>query len=127
MESPRSKQAYKDFYKHFKAKEKDSIPAAKAFALDALKSVPENAAWRVHLELADLAKRSNLIQEVCRLLLRMESDLLDIIVSDSHRLPSFTERRVGLSREPAWDGWNGPRWKRKTASFEKLSIYSSSV
>ena len=64
VESPRSKQAYKEFYKHFKAKEKDSIPVAKAFAVNALKSVPENAVWRVYLELADLAKRSNLIQEV---------------------------------------------------------------
>jgi hypothetical protein len=64
VESPRSKQAYKEFYKHFKAKEKDSIPVAKAFAVDALRSIPENAAWRVYLELADLAKRSNLIQEV---------------------------------------------------------------
>jgi hypothetical protein len=64
MESPRSKAAYKDFLKHFRSKEKDSPDDARRFALDALPQMPENAKWRVYLELADLAKRHNLIQEV---------------------------------------------------------------
>lgn len=64
IESPRSKAAYKDFFKHFRSKEKDSPDAARRFALDALPEMPENAKWRVCLELADLAKRHNLIQEV---------------------------------------------------------------
>lgn len=66
IESPRSKAAYKDFLKHFhRLKEKkDSLDAARGFALDALLQMPENAKWRVYLELADLAKRHNLIQEV---------------------------------------------------------------
>ena len=64
IESPRSKAAYKDFFKHFRLKEKDSLDAARRFALDALLQMPENAKWRVYLELADLAKRHNLIQEV---------------------------------------------------------------
>ena len=67
VESPRSKLAYKEFYKQFKMKEKDTsagAAAAKAFAEESLRSMPENAVWRVYLELADLAKRSNLIQEV---------------------------------------------------------------
>ena len=64
IESPRSKAAYKDFFKHFRSKEKESTDAARRFALDTLPQMPENAKWRVYLELADLAKRHNLIQEV---------------------------------------------------------------
>jgi len=64
IESPRSKAAYKDFFKHFRLKEKESLDAARRFAVDALLQVPENARWRVYLELADLAKRHNIIQEV---------------------------------------------------------------
>ena len=61
MESPETRAAFKEFYRTFRLKERLSIQEAKDYALKALEdgSVPEKTHWRVYLELADLAKRSN--------------------------------------------------------------------
>ena len=59
VESPHSKLAYKDFYRHFRGMERESVEVAKQYAEESLTWMPETARWRVLLELADLAKRSN--------------------------------------------------------------------
>ena len=59
VESPQSKLAYKDFYRHFRTLERDSVDMAKKYAEESLQWMPERAQWRVLLEMADLAKRSN--------------------------------------------------------------------
>ena len=59
VESPLSKLAYKDFYRHFRGMERESVEAATKYAQDSLQGMPLSARWRVLLELADLAKRSN--------------------------------------------------------------------
>ena len=64
VESPHSKLAYKDFYRHFRTMERESVENAKAYAEDSLQLMPQNAKWRVLLELADLAKRSNDFEKV---------------------------------------------------------------
>ena len=64
VESPHSKLAYKDFYRHFRSMERESVENAKAYAEDSLQLMPPNAKWRVLLELADLAKRSNDFEKV---------------------------------------------------------------
>jgi hypothetical protein len=65
VESPRSKQAYREFYREFRLREKICVDAAKAHADETLKTAPENCKWRIYLELADLAKRHDQIPEVC--------------------------------------------------------------
>ena len=59
VESPHSKQEYKEFYRQFRIKERESVDAARAYANEALGWIPEKAKWRVLLELADIAKRKN--------------------------------------------------------------------
>jgi len=61
VESPSVRVAFKEFYRFFRAEEKTSCQRAEDFALHALKtdSLPTSIHWRVYLELADLAKRSN--------------------------------------------------------------------
>ena len=59
VESPQSKLAYKDFYRHFRTLERDSVDMARKYAEESLQWMPERAQWRVLLEMADLAKRSN--------------------------------------------------------------------
>eukprot|EP01112_Ceratiomyxa_fruticulosa_P016875 TRINITY_DN515_c0_g4_i1.p1 TRINITY_DN515_c0_g4~~TRINITY_DN515_c0_g4_i1.p1 ORF type:complete len:106 (+),score=24.76 TRINITY_DN515_c0_g4_i1:154-471(+) len=59
IESPNTKQTYKQFFKQFKAKEKEGFKEAKHFALSNLSLLPEKVHWKVFLELADLAKREN--------------------------------------------------------------------
>jgi len=59
VESPQSKMAYKDFYRNFRALERDSVDGARKYAEDSLHWMPERAKWRVLLELADLSKRAN--------------------------------------------------------------------
>jgi tetratricopeptide (TPR) repeat protein len=76
VESPAVRIAFKDFYRSFRSEERLSFQKAEEFALAALDdgSLPESVHWRVYLELADLAKRSNryvearrLYQQVCQL------------------------------------------------------------
>lgn len=59
VESPTTKQTYKQFFKQFKAKEKDGLLPAQEFAEQNLKQLPVKVHWKVYLELADLAKREN--------------------------------------------------------------------
>ena len=64
-ESPATKLAFKEFYRKFHALERTSLPEAEEFAMIVLNDdadgapLPESVHWRVYLELADLAKRSN--------------------------------------------------------------------
>jgi tetratricopeptide (TPR) repeat protein len=76
VESPSTRVAFKDFYRTFRSEERFSFQKAEECALQALDdgSLPESVHWRVYLELADLAKRSNryvearrLYQKVCQL------------------------------------------------------------
>ena len=64
-ESPAARAAYKEFYREFRAKERISFKEAESFAKQTLErsTLPEILHWRVQLELADLAKRSNRIVE----------------------------------------------------------------
>ncbi len=73
VESPHSKSKYKEFYRELRNKERESLEAATLYAEQSLQYMPEKMKWRVYLELADLAKRSNdfdkarqLYEEVCR-------------------------------------------------------------
>lgn len=81
LESPTERQAFKEFGKQFRQKENESgLSAARDFALACLSTsnrnmfLPEAVHWRVYLELADVAKRSNLIEEA-RKNYRMACDL----------------------------------------------------
>ena len=69
VESPAMRSAFKDFYRKFRIKERISFTDAKEFALSTLKdgALPETVQWRVYLELADLAKRSNQFDEARKL------------------------------------------------------------
>ena len=76
IEAPAVRSAFKDFFKKFRDEEGKSFQDAQAFAMQTLEdgSLPESIHWRVYLELADLAKRSNrfsearkLYRQVCRL------------------------------------------------------------
>jgi tetratricopeptide (TPR) repeat protein len=64
-ESPATRSAFKDFYRKLRAEERSSFQDAEKFAMLSLKdgSLPESIHWRVYLELADLAKRSNRFEE----------------------------------------------------------------
>lgn len=75
-ESPATRLAFKAFYKAFRAEERTSFNSAKHLAYKALEdgSLPESIHYKVYLELADLAKRSNeyiearhLYQKVCQI------------------------------------------------------------
>lgn len=65
MESPTARQAFKEFARNFRQREAESLSAARDFALASLSKdshgiyLPPATHWRVYLELADLAKRSN--------------------------------------------------------------------
>eukprot|EP01034_Spumella_vulgaris_P027264 gene27264-33958_t len=63
VESPRGKAAYKEFYRNFRTKEKESVQAARSYAAEALKVVGDSVKWRVYLEMADLCRRYHLTQE----------------------------------------------------------------
>ena len=76
VESPSTRIAFKDFYRAFRGEERISSQKAEEYALQVIDegSLPETVHWRVYLELADLAKRSNrfaearqLYQRVCEL------------------------------------------------------------
>jgi tetratricopeptide (TPR) repeat protein len=75
VENAATRIAFKEFYRCFRSEERFSFQKAEEFALDALDngSLPVSVHWRVYLELADLAKRSNrfvearsLYQRVCQ-------------------------------------------------------------
>lgn len=68
-ESPATRSAFKDFYRKLRAEERNSFQDAEKFAMLSLKdgSLPETVHWRVYLELADLAKRSNRFEEARKL------------------------------------------------------------
>lgn len=71
MESPTERQAYKEFGRNFRQRElNDSLDAARDYALACLDAdshpelyLPPATHWRVFLELADVAKRSNRTDE----------------------------------------------------------------
>lgn len=76
VESPATRIAFKEFYRTFRTEERVSFHSAEEFAVSVLEdeSLPESVHWRVYLELADLAKRSNryaearvLYEKVCQL------------------------------------------------------------
>ena len=69
VESPAMRSAFKDFYRKFRIKERSSFRDAEEFALSTLKdgALPNTVQWRVYLELADLAKRSNQFGEARKL------------------------------------------------------------
>ena len=68
-ESPATRSAFKDFYRKLRAEERNSFQGAEKFAMHSLKdgSLPESIHWRVYLELADLAKRSNRFEDARKL------------------------------------------------------------
>jgi len=75
-ETPATRIAFKEFYRGFRMEERQSFQKAEEFAQKALTdgSLPESIHWRVYLELADLARRSNryvesrgLYQKACQL------------------------------------------------------------
>jgi len=68
-ESPATRSAFKDFYRKLRAEERNSFQGAEKFAMYSLKdgSLPESIHWRVYLELADLAKRSNRFEDARKL------------------------------------------------------------
>eukprot|EP01125_Pyxidicula_operculata_P012901 TRINITY_DN424_c2_g1_i1.p1 TRINITY_DN424_c2_g1~~TRINITY_DN424_c2_g1_i1.p1 ORF type:complete len:848 (+),score=203.64 TRINITY_DN424_c2_g1_i1:201-2546(+) len=61
--SPSSKQQYTNFFRLFKSKERDGFEPAMKFAMDYLDELPPKLHWKVCLEMADLAKRENRIDE----------------------------------------------------------------
>jgi len=76
VDSPTTKSAFKVFYRLFREKSTSSVEEAEEFARQSLEdgSIPKQIHWKVFLELADLAKRSNrfdtarkLYQQVCKL------------------------------------------------------------
>lgn len=62
-ESPRSKQVYRDFLKNFKEKEKQGFSHTFQATCRRLTTLPDKLHWKIFLELADLAKRENKLQE----------------------------------------------------------------
>lgn len=58
-----AKVACKDFVREFRRLERLSAEQAQEYAESALESVPASARWRVHLQMADLAKRLNKEEE----------------------------------------------------------------
>lgn len=75
-ESPATRLAFKQFYKAYRSKEQFGVQQAEDFAMQALQdgSLPKSVHWRVYIELADLARRTNrfvearrLYQSVCQL------------------------------------------------------------
>jgi la-related protein 1 len=75
-ESPAIRLAFKEFYKSYRAEERLGLQQAEEFARNSLQdgSLPESVHWRVYIELADIARRSNrfvdarqLYQKVCQL------------------------------------------------------------
>jgi tetratricopeptide (TPR) repeat protein len=75
-ESPATRLIFKEFYKSYRLQERLGLQYAEDFAKRSLQdgSLPESVHWRVYIELADIARRSNrfvearhLYQKVCQL------------------------------------------------------------
>lgn len=64
VESPSVKLACKEFYRVYRQKEKESLNSAQEYARAEVDKVNPKMAWRVHLELAEIAKRLNDFCEV---------------------------------------------------------------
>jgi hypothetical protein len=68
IESPSERAAFKEFGRQFRQKENDSLHTAREYALACLSEsnadvyLPPSTHWRVFLELADVAKRCNEIE-----------------------------------------------------------------
>ncbi|KAL7468626.1 hypothetical protein ACHAXS_008867 [Conticribra weissflogii] len=68
-ETPAERQAFKEFGRNFRQKENESLEAARKYALDCLSAtnpdlyLPPTTHWRVYLDLADIAKRSNRLDD----------------------------------------------------------------
>ena len=71
VESPTTRLQFKDFYRQFRAKERHSFEAAKEYALACFELLPVKVHWKLFLEMADLAKRENRIEEARRLYRRV--------------------------------------------------------
>lgn len=71
VESPTTRMQFKDFYRQFRAKERQSFEAAKTYALSCFELLPVKVHWKLILEMADLAKRENHIEEARRLYRRV--------------------------------------------------------
>lgn len=56
-ESPRSKQAFKEFMAFFRTRWQASPLEAELYALETVDTLPEHVRWRVFVELAELAKK----------------------------------------------------------------------
>ena len=67
-ETPATRAAFKEFYKAYRAEEQVGVQNAEHFATQALAEgkLPESIHWRVYIELADLARRSNRFAEARR-------------------------------------------------------------
>jgi hypothetical protein len=52
--SPATKAAYKDFFREYKAKERDGFEAAKLFAAQHFQLLPEKVHWKIFLEVRRL-------------------------------------------------------------------------
>lgn len=65
IESQETKAAFQKFCREFRQKEKEGYEAAKVHALKAVDVAPDNGKWRIYLEMADLSKRNNHMDEVC--------------------------------------------------------------
>mmetsp|Transcript_41132 Transcript_41132/g.66247 ORF Transcript_41132/g.66247 Transcript_41132/m.66247 type:complete len:1159 (+) Transcript_41132:364-3840(+) len=74
-ENPHTRSIFKEFYKNFRAKEKESFNEAFAYANQCLESkdIPEKIHWKIYLEMADLAKRENRFEEARKLYLCVNS------------------------------------------------------
>jgi tetratricopeptide (TPR) repeat protein len=66
VESPDSKQKYKDFCREFKQRAKDGFFAAERYAEASLQTAKEKIIWKILLELADLCKREGHLQKAKR-------------------------------------------------------------
>jgi hypothetical protein len=66
MESPRSKNAIKEFNNKFRFFAKSSFAEAEDFANKEVLLMPDHAKWRVFVELAELAKKNNDADKVSR-------------------------------------------------------------
>lgn len=74
VESPTTRLNYKIFYRNFKQIEKeDGFKAAVAFATKHLAVLPKKVHWRVYLELADMAKRENMLEQARDYYMKVEN------------------------------------------------------
>ena len=69
VESPEERARYKEFGRQFRQREQESLDAARAHATACLDRsndriyLPRSTHWRVYLELADLSKRQNRVED----------------------------------------------------------------